>query len=60
MLRCSLINKFEANVFGNILVQLLQYYMTCLNFFKLFFDAIFLSEYLLCQTDRIVVVDYFA
>ena len=31
MLRCSLINKFEANVFGNILVQLLQDYMTYLN-----------------------------
>ena len=33
MLRCSLINKFEANVFGNILVHLLQYYMTYLNIF---------------------------
>ena len=28
MLRYSWINKFEANVSGNILVQLLQYYMT--------------------------------
>ena len=49
--RCSLINKFETNVFGNILAQLLQYYMAYLNIFLSFFDAIFLSEYLLCQTD---------
>ena len=45
MLNCSLINKLEANIFGNILVQLLQYYMTYLNIFLIFLSDISIRIY---------------